>query len=581
MIIGALTWTAVEAAPKAKFFGLVRWDPSMESAGTTGAWQRSDAGDLATRASVETSAADAKPALVPLREGFASAPAVHREATIQVPEPVGGEARGSASTNCDKFVDTKNVRRKTAPVIKKHTKASLEKARAALATVEATGRALAALDGDVYAKSSVGPRQSRWSMLGTLAEGAANPFQLLPLTRKKLRLLGAALKAGGYRSGAEYLKVAKAKHLQAGRTWDGILQATLADTTRSLARGLGAPERALEFDLEGLAAKGRTRAGKHSEGPCRPVAVGVCLALWMLRGLEGASLLGEQAAVSADRSWATLDLGPTKTDVKGKGCRRTLACACSSAEEHRRQPANLCPIAALEEVLRHRAEMGLGAKDPLFPRRGGRATTARGVCAELADITGTAVTEHSARRTGAKFYAARGVSEPHICYLGRWGSAVVRSYIEDAIGAQAVRAAQSATAGADWNPMAPATLSRKSVLKAEALLGTAEESRGKEDPALVVTAQAAAVRAANAAVDSALRDLYGRWAAAAEERIGGVRPAARGDQGETHEVLIGEGSLPTSVWVTTCGWRFGQTKHVRVPLAEVTCKTCKGRSGAS
>ena len=75
------------------------------------------------------------------------------------------------------------------------------------------------------------------------------------------------------------------------------------------------------FDLTELAKLGRARMGEHRERPCLPVAVGVCLTLWMLRGLEGASLLGEQAVIGEAKGWATLDLGPTKVGVKGTGCR--------------------------------------------------------------------------------------------------------------------------------------------------------------------------------------------------------------------------------------------------------------------
>lgn len=55
-------------------------------------------------------------------------------------------------------------------------------------------------------------------------EGMKKPAHFLPLTRKKLRLLGAAFEAGGYRSGGEYLGVAKARHLQKGYLWDSVLR---------------------------------------------------------------------------------------------------------------------------------------------------------------------------------------------------------------------------------------------------------------------------------------------------------------------------------------------------------------------
>ena len=65
------------------------------------------------------------------------------------------------------------------------------------------GRALADLDGDIYAKPANAPRDSRWEILVGLARGAGEAVAVLPLTREKLRPRGAAPKAGKYRSGVK------------------------------------------------------------------------------------------------------------------------------------------------------------------------------------------------------------------------------------------------------------------------------------------------------------------------------------------------------------------------------------------
>ena len=512
-------------------------------------------------------------AVTPLCEGFA----------IPLSEPADGyHARPGSSSQASTaevrvgadLVDTKGVRRKTAPVIKVRGKGSLEKARAALATKEATRRALANLDGDVYAKSACAPRDSRWKTLVGLARGAEEAFAVLPLTRKKLRLFGAALKAGDYRSGHDYLGIAKARHLQKGHLWDSVLQAAMADVKRSLGRGLGEPARAADFDLEELAALGRGRRGAHPGGPCSPVAVGICFTLWLLRGLEGASLLGEQACVGADRTWATLDLGPTKVDTRGRGCRRTLSCACAGPSEHAGEPVALCPVAALEAVIELRAEMGLGAKDPLFPADRGKATTVKGMCAELSALAGLSLTEHSFRRTGAKFYAGRGVTEPHICYLGRWGSAVVRKYIEEAIGNMAVAAAKAATAGSLWNPMALPTIEAGRLAETGALLRAAGASRDAGDACAVEHLLRRAAAVAEATVAKALGEVEERWSLAADARLGAVRPTGREGQGLVHKVLVGDGALPSPLWTTVCGWHFGGARHVRLHGSRTTCAHC-------
>ena len=184
------------------------------------------------------------------------------------------------------------------------------------------------------------------------------------------------------------------------------------------------------------------------------------------------------------------------------------------------------------------------------------------------------MTEHSFRRTGAKFYASRGVSEPHICFLGRWGSAVVRMYIEEAMGAQAVEAARIATAGAWWNPMAQGSLSEKGVSQAELLVQAAGASQEEDGAQASEEILKAAARIAEETVSRALEGFEARWAAAVDLRNGAVRLAGQGDQVRTHRVLIGDGTLPTTVWVTSCGWRFGSKAHFRTATSEVSCVNC-------
>ena len=231
----------------------------------------------------------------PLREGFA----------LSAANPQPNESESTIG------LDTKGVKRPTAPAIKPQAKASFARARAALGSEESTAAALSELDADVYARSSVVPREGRWRVIHLLAAGACRPFAPLPLTRDKLRLLGAALKAGSYRSAKDYLLVAKKMHLVCGGVWDEALNSAMADVTRSVTRGLGPPKQAASFSLDELADRDWRAQQVEKEGPRCVEAAGMCMALWMLRGLEAASALGEQATISADRGLASLDLGPT------------------------------------------------------------------------------------------------------------------------------------------------------------------------------------------------------------------------------------------------------------------------------
>ena len=106
----------------------------------------------------------------------------------------------------------------------------------------------------------------------------------------------------------------------------------------------------------------------------------------------------------------------------------------------------LCPVLALTMVLEFRSSIGLSAKDPLFPRRDGTATSSKGVCRAFTNLLGLEVTEHSFRREGAQFYTRHGVGEAVVMYIGRWGSATVKRYIEDSISSVASLAVREAAA---------------------------------------------------------------------------------------------------------------------------------------
>ena len=106
----------------------------------------------------------------------------------------------------------------------------------------------------------------------------------------------------------------------------------------------------------------------------------------------------------------------------------------------------LCPVLALDLVLRFRESLGLSGKDPLFPRLDGSATSTRGVCHAYTSLLGVPVTEHSFRREGAQYFTRHGVAEAVVMFIGRWGSAAVKRYIDDAIASVASMAARDAAA---------------------------------------------------------------------------------------------------------------------------------------
>ena len=476
-----------------------------------------------------------------------------------LPTALGGP---KASRDDSIGVDTLGVRRRRAPGLRAWARGRLQRAQLALASKEATDKALEGLEADVYAKSTVGPRLQKLSTLHRLARDASPAFDLLPVTAVKLCKIAAALKSARYRSADKYLRILKKEHILKRHSWSDELGVLMKDLCRSVLRGIGPPKQALAFGLSNLANVPARRDPCVVGGPICPVEVGLCMALWMLRGMEAASVLGEQAVIDDACSEAVLDLGATKMDTAGRGCKRSLVCAC--------QPGALaiCPVHALSSVLAERKRLGLGPKHPLFPQADGRATTSRGVCETFRLLLSLKVSEHSFRREGAQYYARQGVQECLIQFLGRWGSPTVKRYIGEALDSQASTAARRAAAHGR-RPTMPVALGDNAFLSSGQLLDQLGSTSAGNAAAIVQQAVAEARRV----IEETQVAQEARWARAAEDRLGAV--VSRSTAGrQVHRIALGDGCVPPSLWATWCGWRFGSIEHVRVKIDLVNCKKC-------
>jgi len=501
----------------------------------------------------------------PLREGSAA-----RLRKQQPPAQRSAASAGSQLSSEFKVgVDTLGVRRATAPTLKVRRLGSFALARAALSSAACRKRALDEFEADVYAQSTRLPRRAKWNTLLKIAARAEIPFQVLPLVPQTVALLGAALKAGGYRSGYSYLSIAKKEHALAHFSWTSELGIALTDAKRSIERGIGPSKSAETFGLEKLADSSGRRLRPVRGEPICLVDTGICMALWLLRGLEAASILGEQAFVDENESLATVDLGPTKTDPEGRGCKRTLFCACGKSQGLVSK-ATICPVHSLLAVFEARRSLGLTGKHPLFPQANGKATSASGVKHAFAALLKVSVGEHSFRREGAQFYARRGVELPIIQFLGRWGSDTVKRYVGEALGDQASHAAQAATravvrpAGLTDDSFADVAAALK---RLDVLEGQLEESASQEALQLAVSAAAAVF---GARLDS-LEEFVANFTS---DRLSGVQRNVSNTEVQVHRVLLGDCSLPPALWVSACGWKFGLTDHTRVDAFLVSCKKC-------
>ena len=168
---------------------------------------------------------------------------------------------------------------------------------------------------------------------------------------------------------------------------------------------------------------------------------------FMLSEIELCGLTASKKCISVDheRSSVTLFLSVSKTDPLGRGARRTRTCTCGL------KGLPSCPFCSAVFTLKQLSRRWAGIT---APRRGSLiplistirsklefADKARCISALRADarrlifaghVDPSSLSGHSFRRSGAKYLARRGHAIGHIQWLGRWGSAAVLGYVEDA-----------------------------------------------------------------------------------------------------------------------------------------------------
>ena len=84
---------------------------------------------------------------------------------------------------------------------------------------------------------------STWTQLHKAHwDGLRRPaYPVLPLTPIFIHIVGALLKAGGYRATKNYMAAAKEQHLDSGSQWSSTLDLASRRFHNSTTRGLGPP----------------------------------------------------------------------------------------------------------------------------------------------------------------------------------------------------------------------------------------------------------------------------------------------------------------------------------------------------
>ncbi|CAE7455635.1 setd6 [Symbiodinium necroappetens] len=334
--------------------------------------------------------------------------------------------------------------RQDLPPVRKRKRASLQEALAAAAP-DQRQQALRELEGEVLAKSTVGPMESRlavWKRI-CLAWDVA-PF---PLDIQNVRMVGASLKRGGYRSAAQYYAAATSwQQRQLHTPVPQAVRFTIRDCVRSIRRGLGPAELKDSFPVSALAKLVDEASDVYAfdfESPAAAADAMLVGSYYMLREIEMANARSEHLYFKDGLLQMLIPVH--KTSTEGELTVRSLACCC----QVRRQP--LCPWHAGQRHLQ-RLQILQGVLDktriPLFPDTSGRVLSKHQIvdhmrnCISLAGISVTRPDEvglqvqrfggHVLRVSGAQHLSLLGLSVEQIQLQGRWASDTVRRYVQSA-----------------------------------------------------------------------------------------------------------------------------------------------------
>ena len=224
------------------------------------------------------------------------------------------------------------------PVVKPYTRGSASKVDEAEQNEEKLRQVMAQFEEEKFASSNLASTKSKLKWWDTRAR--RQNIEPYPLSRDSIDLAGALLKAGEYRSAAQYLAALKREHISKGHDWSDSLQQAVTDAVRSCMRGVGPDKCCPSLDLRRLENLDNAQVAPVDGGPLRnPLDVVVLFSLFACREIEAALRTKGQIKIEQATGCGvvSLFLPASKTDPKGAGVLRKQGCAC-----HR--SASLCPV---------------------------------------------------------------------------------------------------------------------------------------------------------------------------------------------------------------------------------------------
>ena len=265
------------------------------------------------------------------------------------------------------------------------------------------------------------------------------PLPVLPITVRKLVIIGSMFKVGGYRSYTNYVSIIRSHHLEAGHLWCPLLAHTSAWVTRSVLRGIGPERQSCAFNVKKLFSLPRPPLPLVSMGPSDPIRMAIMAILFLLREVEITTARISSWKFNTEAMEITWLLPGSKSDHMALGVQRTLPCFCGI--DH-----FACAYHVGLEHLRWLKHSGhsLDPDAPLFPTHTGVMASKRSAVLtfeQLGVLCGQPLLSekglrlfggHTPRVTGSQLYARAGLEINKIRILARHMGDTILRYVKDA-----------------------------------------------------------------------------------------------------------------------------------------------------
>ena len=412
------------------------------------------------------------------------------------------------------------------------------------------------LKSNFWAPSSRAARDIKRSEVVRLARLVAGTAQqVFPLTQEVVEGVAACIKDANMKSGDQYLNELKLCHIEQGFDLPPWLVRTLAMCKKALMRNKGPVKRAIEAKLEDIEEEQWATDGADADNGINPALSYAWACLWMLREIEASECKWEHIQMDRQRKTVSLMIPISKMDQDAKGIKRTLQC-CGENVCSRFCAWNVW-LRMVEEFPKRKEKKGY-----LFTDKFKGKLNKNKMIEAWRKVTRKQVTGHSARRSGAMEHVRRGLQLQELAFLGRWKSAVVLTYANDALqevpanrnGRNETQMGNSTGTPMPWTPCRqPSTpmcltpwVSKKRALP-EQVEGEEEKQQNGENTA-----------------KQAL------WVSSCDSRKG---------KRVWHRVTNAGWQIPMAKWNTACGWNFTKNpEKVRLSVAlqfnQTRCRKC-------